>query len=310
MVRQPVPSAEARNPLSVRRALPALLIVVAGVSLAACSGDSIPSGEQLSRTPTVDVPSPTRTSQPDRSADRRSPDGRPTATKEPEPTAESETPTRTRSATPKPPTPTQTSQPKPPTAPASTPAPNPTLTITSTPRPTVVVTPQPSPSPAPVDESGSSPWLWLGLAALAAATAGVIAALVTRRRRRREWLNRTAATADSVRWLNDTYVPSLLGLGTSQQLQQSWQEGSARFAGLDSELTALGAEAPDQQDGAAVEGVRLAVARLGGSVSQLVQLATIGAQADVQQQAAAGVLQARAAVTEALTQLPPRPPVD
>lgn len=147
------------------------------------------------------------------------------------------------------------------------------------------------------------------MVALAAALAAVIFVVVRRRRRVRDWQERATTIARSAHWLNDTYLPGLLALGPSQQLQQSWQEGAARFGVIDAELATLRADAQDLEQGVAVEAVRTTLAGLRQSTAHLVDLAAMGAPAAVQLQAATVVQTARSAVTGALSGLPQLPEV-
>lgn len=196
------------------------------------------------------------------------------------------------------PTPTPTTPtPIPPTLP-----PPPTSTETETATATVTATPIPSPtSNSDSGDSGSLMWLWLALIVLGVALVITFAVLAERRSKAREWHDSADRTMRSIRWVNDTYVPQLLAVGSGLEMQQTWPAGQAQISHLDAELVGLQSQAKGTDQVTAVQTVRNCLASLGQAVNQTVSLAASGQSPDLQRQALASVQQARSALGASLS---------
>lgn len=196
------------------------------------------------------------------------------------------------------PTPTPTTPvPPPPTQPRP-----PTSTETETATATVTATPVPSPtSNAESGDSGSLMWLWLALIVIGVALVVTFAVLAERRSKAREWHDSADRSMRSIRWVNDTYVPQLLALGSGQEMQQTWPAGQAQISHLDAELVGLQSQAKGTDQITAIQTVRNCLASLGQAVNQTVGLAATGQSPDLQRQSLAGVQQARAALGASLS---------
>lgn len=179
-----------------------------------------------------------------------------------------------------------------------------TATQTATATETVTPTPSPSASTGPADSgSGVSPWVWFLLLAVGVALVIGLAMMAERRSRAREWLDSANHTVRSIRWLNDNYVPQLLGLTTAAAMQQSWTAGAAQSAQLDAQLAGLQARTTQADRITAVQTVRNCLSSLDQAVTQTVSLALAGSDPDAQRQALAVVQQSRAALGASLAGL-------
>ena len=261
------------------RATAHLLPVVGLATVLALSGcGQGGSGDLPSRTgsglPSVSLSVPSVTRAP--SVDATPSESADAPTEEP---SESDTPTPTDTATQEPPT-------EEPTEPASTTA-QPTRTRTSvvtqtvtpttevTETPTATPTPTPSPTtsalgPTAEDaDTGIPAWVWWLLAAVVAA--GVVAAvLVPRSRRRAEWEADLASTDGEVTWFARELLPQLQLAGTADALAGGWRVAALRVTALEDRLTRLETVAPDETSGARARQLRDAVRAARGGVEDLV----------------------------------------
>ncbi len=196
--------------------------------------------------------------------------------------SESEAPTETDAPTEEPST-TPTEEP---TEPASTtPAPTRTKTsvvtetATTTAEATETPTPTPSASPSPSTsalgpttddaDTGIPAWVWWLLAA--AVVAGLVAAiLVPRSRRRAEWEADLASTDSEVTWFARELLPQLQLAGTADALAGGWRVAALRVTALEDRLTRLETVAPDEASGARARQLRDAVRAARGGVEDLV----------------------------------------
>ena len=225
---------------------------------------SSPSRSASERTPTVSVPTPTRSPArpeiPSPTLTRPSPavsSIRPT-----EETSPTQEPTGTRSATN---SPTRSSiRVETPTTQTVTAAPTSSIRVettttrtvtaapsTSTVTRSVTISPSPSASPSasssaaaePAEPSGVS-WVWWAAAGLLAAAA-IATPLLVRAHRRQVWRTDLATAEQEVAWFARVLVPELAQSGSLDQVAGGWTVGADRIAAVEDRLTVLEASAPD-----------------------------------------------------------------
>ncbi|MFZ0324116.1 MAG: hypothetical protein WAN48_08305 [Actinomycetes bacterium] len=179
-----------------------------------------------------------------------------------------------------------------------------TATVTKTPQaPTTASTTATPAAEAATSESTVSPWAWALVALLVVVLGFSLVMLARRRASKKRWDADFAAAAGSAKWINDTYIPSLLALGTADQLEQSWLEGATRINDVDNTLFQLETQAPDPDRATSVTNARTSLAALRQALQRVVDLAAAGADGDSQRQAAASVQGARAGLSNALVGL-------
>ncbi len=233
------------------------------------------------RTPTVSVPTPTRSATrsevPSPTPTRPSPErssSRPT--EEPTPTQE---PTGTRSATVDPSrspirpetttTQTVTAAPGTQTVTAAPSRSTVTRSVAVSPSPSASPSPSPSTADEPAEASGAS-WLWWALAGLVLAAA-IATPLLVRRHRRQVWRADFAAAEQEVAWLARVLVPELGQLGSLDQVEGGWTVGATRIAAVEDRLTGLETSAPDDVTRTETRTLRDAVRASRGRVEELLQ---------------------------------------
>jgi len=179
-----------------------------------------------------------------------------------------------------------------------------TSTVTKTPKPPKTESPTATPGTEPAaSETSVNPWVWALIGLLVVVLVVSLVMLARRRAATKRWDADFAAASGSAQWINDTYVPSVLALGSASQIEQSWQEGTARINDVDTQLFQLEPQAPDANRATSVAGVRTSLAALRQALQRVVDLAVAGADGDSQRQAAASVQEARTALSAALTGL-------
>jgi hypothetical protein len=132
-----------------------------------------------------------------------------------------------------------------------------TATVTRTPQPPTTESPTPTPGTEPVaSETTVSPWAWALIGLLVVVLVVSIVMLARTRAATKRWDAEFATATGSAQWINDTYVPSVLALGSASQIEQSWQDGAARMNDVDTQLFQLEPQAPDANRATSVAGVR------------------------------------------------------
>jgi hypothetical protein len=108
------------------------------------------------------------------------------------------------------------------------------------------------------DADGVPAGVWWLLAALVAGLA-IGVPLVLRSRRPQAWQSDFATSQAEATWLSRELLPELRRAASREQVAGGWAVSSARVGVLEDNLTALGATAPDDPDGARARALRDAV---------------------------------------------------
>jgi outer membrane biosynthesis protein TonB len=240
--------------MQVRRsAVVAVGVMLGATVLAGCSGSNgLPTPSLTESRSEVTASRPEATaSRPDRSTPEESRELVPpaeSAAENPKPKPESE-PAKTEAAE----TEAATSKPQP--EPETTTAkrnppnitrPSATATAEQAQEPTTAANPTPSSSPAAVPTSAESQTPWWPWLLLLVPIVGLIAWLVARSSRRRDWDASYAGALDEVRWVARSFAPALANRALPPAgASQYWLEGRPRLDDLQAELVALSTSAPD-----------------------------------------------------------------
>jgi hypothetical protein len=201
-----------------------VLALLLAASLAACGDGEGPDGEGPTRSPTIALPTPTRTEAPDETGQ---PEPSETATQEPEPSANepsaSERPSERPSVRPSDETSEQPTEE--PTEESSESA------DTST-------------DADEADDEATPTWLWWLLAAV---VVGAIIAipLLLRARRRNAWRRQLSEAEAELGWVARELLPGLRRVGSREQVAGGWAVGLPRVTAAEDQLTVLESSAFD-----------------------------------------------------------------
>lgn len=153
-----------------------------------------------------------------------------------------------------------------------------------------------------------SPWLWLVLLLLALVLVIVIVMASRRASARDTWDDSLAKVGSDAQWLGETFTANLLAQSNPNTLQSVLTSGLPRFDDADQALMQLASQAPDDPRRGHANALRGSLAELRQSLQHVVDLASTGAPADTQRQAAGLVQQAQTQLRGALSANPAAQP--
>jgi hypothetical protein len=230
---------------TVARPLVALLLAV---SLAACGDGEGPDGEGPTRSPTMELPSPTRSEAPEET-DQAEPSQ--SATTEPEPSPDQ--PSR--------------SDPSPGGA---TERPTDEASDESSEEPTEESSePTEAPDGDEAEDDGTPTWLWWLLAVIVLG-AVVAIPLLLRARRRTAWRRQLSEAEGELGWLARELLPGLRRAASREEVAGGWAVASPRVTAAEDELTVLESTAYDDGGRDRARALREASRLAGQRMAQLV----------------------------------------